>query len=102
MTTSPKEAIYHVLRSVPPGKVATYGQVAKLAGLGKAARYVGTTLKKLPSDTQLPWHRVIGSQGKISLPVHHPSRARQQSLLLDEGVAVIDGKIDLKVFLWKP
>lgn len=102
MSITPKEAIYQVLHVIPSGKVVTYGQVAQLAGLGKAARYVGTTLKNLPSDTQLPWHRVIGSHGKISLPEHHPGRKTQQLRLLDEGVAVIKGKIDLKEFLWKP
>lgn len=102
MSDSSKTAIYQVLRLIPAGKVVTYGDVAKLAGLGRAARFVGTTLRNLPKDSQLPWHRVVNSQGRLSLPDHHPSRKKQESLLIDEGIVFIKGKIDLRQFLWAP
>jgi methylated-DNA-protein-cysteine methyltransferase-like protein len=56
------------LAQVPEGKVVSYGQLAELAGLGRAARWVGRTLSQLPGDTKLPWHRVLGAGGRISLP----------------------------------
>lgn len=102
MSNSPQTAIYQVLRLIPAGKVVTYGEVAKLAGLGRAARFVGTTLRKLPKDSQLPWHRVVNSQGRISLPDHHPSRKKQQDLLAEEGIVFINGRIDLQKFMWTP
>ena len=102
MSDNPRAAIYQALAQVPSGKVVTYGYLAELAGLGKAARFVGTTMRNLPKGTQLPWHRVINSQGKISLPENHPGRAVQESLLIEEGVVFIRGKVDLKKFLWKP
>jgi len=102
MTDQARAAIFQILAQIPEGKVTTYGHIAKLAGLGQAARFVGTTLRNLPKDSRLPWHRVINSQGKISLPEHHPGRALQKSLLQDEGVEFIKGKVDLHHFLWKP
>ncbi len=103
METTPQESIYQTLSQIPEGKVVTYGYLAKLAGLGNAARLVGTTLKKLPKNTKLPWHRVINAQGKISFPESYPGFERQKTLLMDEGVTFKkNGKIDLSVFLWEP
>ena len=96
------QAIYNVLASIPSGKVTTYGRVAEFAGLKNAARYVGTILRKLPEDTQLPWHRVINGQGKIALPENHPGRQTQIAKLQEEGVLVIEGKVNLKNYLWIP
>ena len=96
-----KHAIFQVLQRIPAGKVATYGQIAQLAGLGKAARYVGTTLKNLPASTQLPWHRVVNSQGRISLPANQPGHLVQKERLAQEGVIFVHGKINLKQFLWQ-
>jgi len=87
---------------IPPGKVASYGQIAGLAGLPGAARLVGNVLKKLPSDSQLPWHRVINSQGKISLAEDSDSFVRQQQLLTAEGVVVKGARISLKCYRWTP
>lgn len=66
-------ALYSVLGQVPAGKVVSYGQLAELAGLGRAARWVGRTLGQLPSDTRLPWHRVLGAGGRLSLALGTPS-----------------------------
>lgn len=64
-----RTALYLTLAQVPAGKVVSYGQLAELAGLGRAARWVGRTLSQLPPDSKLPWHRVLGAGGRISLPV---------------------------------
>lgn len=93
-----KDAIYLVIHQIPRGKVMTYGEVAKRAGLGRAARFVGTTLKNLPHDSSLPWHRVINSQGKISFPPTSESHRRQKRKLLSEGIIFKGERINLKLF----
>ncbi|MBN8432180.1 MGMT family protein [Microbulbifer salipaludis] len=86
------------LAQVPVGRVVTYGGLAELAGLPRAARLVGQTLRRLPRDTRLPWHRVINAQGKISLP--EPAAQRQWTLLREEGVTPVKGKVDLSHYGW--
>lgn len=77
---------------VPKGRVITYGQLAKLAGFPNHSRHVGKVLSKLPNDTQLPWYRVVNSQGKISLS--GDKFEEQRKLLEEEGVSIReDGKI---------
>lgn len=78
----------------------TYGQLAKIAGLPGAARLVGTTLCQLPENTDLPWHRVINAQGKISMLENSPEYIEQIKRLKAEGVSVNNGKIRLKEFQW--
>ena len=60
--------IWQVVALIPRGRVATYGDIARQAGMPGAARRVGRALRKLPTDTRIPWHRVLNSSGKISLP----------------------------------
>lgn len=100
MQETAKEAVYRVVRQIPAGKVLTYGGVAQIAGLGRAARMVGSTLRKLPPDSQLPWHRVINSQGQISLP--EPALQIQRQRLESEGVVFIRGKVSLVQHMWQP
>lgn len=97
-----KEAVIQVVSMVPKGCVATYGQVAQLAGLGRAARFVGTTLKQLPAGSSLPWHRIVNSSGRISLPEGSEDYRRQKKLLEDEGIVFVKNRINLKVHGWKP
>ena len=93
--------ILQVIALIKNGKVATYGQIAKLAGLPKHARLVGYVLKNMDADTEIPWHRVINSQGKISLIKVNLQCDNIQSLkLLAEGVVVIGDKINLKKYQW--
>ena len=97
---SNKEAIYLALYKIPSGKVVTYGQLAGLANLPRAARLVGTVLRELPEGSLLPWHRVINAQGKLSLPIDSPGYNEQVRRLLAEGVEVQQGKINLRRFRW--
>ena len=88
---------------VPKGKVVTYGQIAAMAGLPRHARFVGYVLKGMDDTTEVPWHRVINSQGKISLSkLDNHGMNLQASLLMQEGVVVAGGKVDLKRFQWRP
>ncbi|KXZ72690.1 MGMT family protein [Acinetobacter venetianus] len=95
--------ILEVIALIPYGKVATYGQIAKLAGIPKHARLVGYVLKHLDQESSIPWHRVINSQGKISvMRINEKGENIQQQLLADEGIYLLNNKINLKVFSWTP
>lgn len=94
--------IWQVVAAVPPGKVATYGQIARQAGMPSHARFVGTTLKNLPQGSRLPWHRIVNAQGKISFPLNSPKYMQQRKLLENEGVEFTGPRVSLKQFGWKP
>ena len=97
-----RQQIFNIIHEIPKGYVATYGQVANLAGLPGYARVVGQTLSKLPSDTQLPWHRVISVSGKISVLEDSESFLEQKQRLLNEGIAFTKTRINLKDYQWQP
>lgn len=99
---SNSSAIFAVIRAIPPGKVATYGQVAQLAGLPRAARLVGHTLRGLPERTTLPWHRVINAQGRVALPADSAAFLEQVARLTAEGVTATKGRISLARYQWRP
>ena len=99
---SREEKVYMVLAAVPSGTVVTYGQVAEMAGLPRAARMVGRILGKLPKGTELPWHRVVNTAGKISLPEDSPGFKTQKARLQEEGVALNNNRVSLKKFNWQP
>ncbi len=95
------QRIWQVVAAIPPGKVATYGQVAQKAGLARAARRVGNALRGLPDKTRIPWHRVVNAQGRISLPEGSDSHVVQRDRLEQEGVQFsIGGKINLREYGW--
>lgn len=98
------EAFYEVVRSVPPGRVATYGQVAALAGLPGRARQVGYALAALPDDSDTPWHRVVNAQGRVSRRPGSPVSERIQRAALEaEGVGFDDSeRVDLRAYRWEP
>ncbi|MEX2365787.1 MAG: MGMT family protein [Pseudohongiellaceae bacterium] len=100
--SSARQAIWQIIASVPRGKVATYGQVAKLAGLPGHARYVGYTLKRLPADSKLPWYRIINARGEISFVKGSAAYHRQRDRLEAEGVEFAGDRIPLRHFGWKP
>lgn len=97
-----KEKILQTVALIPCGKVCTYGKVAEYAGAQRRARYVGTVLKQLPNNSNIPWHRVINSQGKISFPETSPQYQEQQKRLLKENIQITNGKINLTTHLWRP
>lgn len=98
------QAIYQVVRMIPFGKVATYGQVADLAGLPRAARQVGYALNALKGTEQaghLPWHRVCNAQGKVSPRAEAGTEEYQQDLLMAEGVEFDHlGRLSLSEYRW--
>jgi len=101
--SSTYERIYSVVRRIPRGRVATYGQVAELAGLGGHARQVGYALHALSSDRAVPWQRVINSRGEISLRGEPGSDLLQRDWLEREGVEFdAAGRVDLRRYRWKP
>ena len=93
-----EERIWRVVAEIPFGNVASYGQVAELAGLPGGARRVGRCLSRLPAGTRLPWHRVVNASGGISLP--GDAGLRQRELLSDEGVAFDGDRVKLSCCRW--
>ncbi|KFX68356.1 DNA base-flipping protein YbaZ [Pseudomonas taeanensis MS-3] len=100
--TARREALYIALAQVPVGKVVSYGQLAELAGLGRAARWVGRTLSQLPQDTTLPWHRVIAASGHLSLPAGSVAGAEQRARLRAEGLLIDKERVDIRRHGWRP
>ena len=95
--------IYAVVSRVPRGRVATYGQVARLAGLAGQARIVGYALAALPQGSRLPWHRVVNAQGGISRRADGPFCQIQRARLEKERVSFDRrGRISLERFRWRP
>jgi methylated-DNA-protein-cysteine methyltransferase-like protein len=96
------ELIWSIVQQIPHGRVATYGQVAELAGLDGHARQVGYALHNLPSASAVPWHRVINAKGEISPRSAGDSHELQRMLLEAEGVVIdLSGRIELKEYRWK-
>jgi methylated-DNA-protein-cysteine methyltransferase-like protein len=92
------KSVWQVVQGIPRGHVLTYGEVARLAGMSRAARRVSLALRRAPRGMDLPWHRVVNSQGKISFPEDSPGYKQQKDLLEEEGVVFLKGKIDLNRF----
>ena len=102
MTSLFFERVYQVVRRIPPGRVATYGQIARLLGMPRAARTVGWALHSIPEGSDVPWQRVINSKGTISLPAGSPGAILQRAMLEDEGVIFgPDGRVNLKIYGWE-
>jgi len=96
-------AIYEVIARIPPRRVATYGQIAEMAGIPGQARRIGYALSALPGNPSIPWHRVINAKGMISSRADSGPDKVQRRLLGQEGI-VFDssGRIDLARFRWRP
>lgn len=94
--------VWSVVEAIPAGCVASYGQVAELAGLNGGARRVGGVLAKAPDRSTMPWHRILRADGKIALPAGSRGRQEQISRLQDEGVVVVSGRVDMQKFQWQP
>lgn len=94
--------IWQVVALIPRGRVATYGDIARQAGIPGAARRVGRALRKLPADTRIPWHRVLNSRGKLSLPPGSRGRYRQRARLEAEGISFRGDRLSLAAYRWQP
>ena len=99
-------AIYKIVKKIPRGRIATYGQIAALAGTPRAARQVGYALRATPDNVKIPWHRVVNAEGLVSMRLKDWQSGGddlQKILLAAEGVAFDEtGKIDLKRYRWEP
>lgn len=101
MPTDFSKKVIAAIKKIPKGKVATYGQIAKLAGKPQGSRGVAWLLNSSSQAHGLPWQRVINSQGKISFPLYSDGYLRQRGLLEREGVEFVDsGAVDLKKYQW--
>lgn len=98
------DRIYAVVRRIPRGRVATYGQIAALAGLRGHARQAGYAMAALRGGTRVPWHRVINAQGKISARRHDAGGAVSQRILLEREGIRFDARdaVALERFGWRP
>ncbi|GAA0855185.1 MGMT family protein [Aliiglaciecola litoralis] len=94
--------IWKTVQSVPSGKVASYGQIADLAGLPGRARLVGKALGYVPDNMQVPWYRILRSDGKIAFPAGSEDAVRQIGLLQQEDIVVLNHRVKLAQFQWQP
>lgn len=101
MEKSTFELIYDVVKQIPEGKVATYGQVAALAGNKRWSRVVGYALHVNPKPGVIPCHRVVNRFGEVSKAFAFGGENRQIQLLQEEDVELVDGRVDLKKYQWK-
>ena len=98
VTDSPTKRIYEAVKKIPKGKVATYADVAGMAGDRKMARAVGNALHKNPDPSTIPCHRVVNSKGELAGEYAFGGAWKQAQILESEGVEIIDGKVDLAKF----
>ena len=98
VTDSPTKRIYEAVKRIPVGKVATYGQVAQMAGDKKMARAVGNALHKNPNPLEIPCYRVVNAKGELSGEFAFGGKGRQAKLLQADGIEVVDGKVDLEKY----
>lgn len=94
--------IWETIRDIPSGTVASYGQIAGIAGIPRGARQVGYALRHLPDGHDVPWHRVIQASGRIAFEKGSPAYHEQGKRLMMEGVTVKGGRIDMQKYRWQP
>jgi methylated-DNA-protein-cysteine methyltransferase related protein len=94
--------IWATVCDIPKGSVASYGQIAEIAGIPRGARQVGHALRLLPSNSGVPWHRVITTSGRIAFDKDSRAYNRQSRRLMMEGVAILNGRIDMQKYRWQP
>ncbi len=95
------ERVYDYLKTVPRGKVVTYGQIACAIGRPRAARQVGNALHCNPEPVTIPCHRVVNREGRLAPAFAFGGVEVQARLLEDEGVIVTDGYVDLQKYIWR-
>ncbi|MDA0679890.1 MAG: MGMT family protein [Proteobacteria bacterium] len=101
-TEKRNERIWATICDIPEGSVASYGQIAEIAGIPRGARQVGYALRHLPKGSKVPWYRVIQASGNIALKVGTRAFNEQCKRLMMEDVAILNGRIDMKKYRWQP
>lgn len=101
MTKTPERRIAVCINSIPAGKVASYGQIASLAGINRGHRQVARFIRT-QQDPDLPWHRLLRADGKPGLPEDSDNYHTQVSRLKAEGVLLQKGRVDMKHYQWRP
>jgi len=94
--------IWAAVARIPPGRVASYGQIAELAGLPRRARLVGTALRRAPANRPLPWQRVLRADGRLAFAEGSAGFSEQRARLIEEGVSLSGGRVDLRRYRWQP
>lgn len=94
------DVIYEIVSEIPRGKVASYGQIAELAGNRRWARVVGYALHAVEEGSSVPWHRVVKKDGEVAGGAESNSGRYQTELLRSEGVEFSDGHVDMKKYQW--
>ncbi len=94
--------IWETIADIPAGRVANYAQVAEIAGIPRGARQVAYALRVAPRELELPWHRVIQASGKSAFVRGSRPYRMQRDRLADEGVPLVNGKIDMAAYRWQP
>ena len=98
--TKKYQPIWKTVLAIPPGKVASYGQIADLAGLPGRARLVGRCMAYAPAA--MPWYRVLRANGQLAFAAGSAASQKQTGLLQEEGVAVLKNRVKMDVFQWQP
>jgi methylated-DNA-protein-cysteine methyltransferase-like protein len=101
-TQKRNERIWQTICEVPEGCVASYGQIAEIAGIPRGARQVGYALRHLPPGLEVPWYRIITSSGRIAFERGTRPYKEQVKRLKMDGVAVLGGRVDMKLHQWQP
>ncbi|HWM29672.1 MAG TPA: methylated-DNA--[protein]-cysteine S-methyltransferase [Woeseiaceae bacterium] len=96
------QRIWTTVCDIPAGKVASYGQIAEIAGVPRGARQVGYALKHVPDDLEVPWHRVIRSSGRLAFDDNTRAFKRQVKRLSMEDVPVLKGRVNMRKYRWEP
>jgi methylated-DNA-protein-cysteine methyltransferase related protein len=96
------QRIWTTVCDIPAGKVASYGQIAEIAGVPRGARQVGYALKHVPDDLEIPWHRVIRSSGRLAFDDNSRAFKRQVKRLSMEDVPVLKGRVNMRKYRWEP
>lgn len=97
-----QQKILSAIRAIPPGAVASYGQVASIAGIPRGHRLVARVLREHTSGPDLPWYRVIRADGRSGMPEGSRGYLLQFQSLREEGVLAVNGRIDMKRYQWQP
>lgn len=98
ITDNPAKRIYDAVKKVPKGKVATYGQIAQMAGNKRMARAVGNALHKNPDPDNIPCYRIVNSKGELATEFAFGGAGKQAELLEADGIKVKGGKVDLEIY----